>query len=207
MKYWDERGKLTSKIWISVYALNFFCINRDTYKFWSKLKEYNQSNLISSWPQNVNLKWQQYHIQPSHLQFIVSHICSGNRLAYMTWILLRKMKTYILAPVFWYFSLNIFQDIKVIPKLGGTVEDTELIEGLVFTQKAANINGPKRVEKAKIGLIQFCISPPKTDVSTQHHLELVHLILKWWENIVVVNDTCLQPKWGKDLQWQWSLHF
>lgn len=53
----------------------------------------------------------------------------------------------------------------MIKKLGGTVEDTELIEGLVFTNKSANINGPKRLEKVKIGLIQFCISPPKTDVS------------------------------------------
>ncbi|XP_014205253.1 T-complex protein 1 subunit delta [Copidosoma floridanum] len=56
------------------------------------------------------------------------------------------------------------KDIKVIKKLGGTVEDTELIDGLVFTQKSCNTNGPKRVEKAKIGLIQFCISPPKTDM-------------------------------------------
>ncbi|XP_063241976.1 T-complex protein 1 subunit delta isoform X2 [Bacillus rossius redtenbacheri] len=56
------------------------------------------------------------------------------------------------------------QDIKVIKQLGGTIEDTELIEGLVFTQKAANVSGPRRVEKAKIGLIQFCISPPKTDM-------------------------------------------
>uniref|UniRef100_A0A224XN34 T-complex protein 1 subunit delta n=1 Tax=Panstrongylus lignarius TaxID=156445 RepID=A0A224XN34_9HEMI len=56
------------------------------------------------------------------------------------------------------------KDIKVIKKLGGTVEDTELIEGLVFTNKAANVNGPKRLEKVKIGLIQFCISPPKTDM-------------------------------------------
>lgn len=55
-------------------------------------------------------------------------------------------------------------DIKVIKQLGGTVEDTQLIEGLVFPQRSANINGPKRVEKAKIGLIQFCISPPKTDM-------------------------------------------
>lgn len=54
----------------------------------------------------------------------------------------------------------------MIKKLGGTVEDTELIDGLVFTQKAANINGPKKIEKAKIGLIQFCISPPKPDVGT-----------------------------------------
>lgn len=58
------------------------------------------------------------------------------------------------------------KDIKVIKKLGGTVEDTELIDGIVFTEKSCNVNGPKRIEKAKIGLIQFCISPPKTDVST-----------------------------------------
>lgn len=55
-------------------------------------------------------------------------------------------------------------DIKVIKKIGGTVEDTELVDGLIFTQKACNVNGPRRVEKAKIGLIQFCISPPKTDM-------------------------------------------
>ncbi|XP_011876970.1 PREDICTED: T-complex protein 1 subunit delta [Vollenhovia emeryi] len=55
-------------------------------------------------------------------------------------------------------------DIKVIKKLGGTVEDTELVDGLIFTQRSCNVNGPKRIEKAKIGLIQFCISPPKTDM-------------------------------------------
>lgn len=56
------------------------------------------------------------------------------------------------------------KDIKVIRSLGGTVDDTELVDGLVFTQRASGSNGPKKVEKAKIALIQFCISPPKTDV-------------------------------------------
>merc|ERR1712130_854899 len=45
--------------------------------------------------------------------------------------------------------------------------DTELVDGMVFEQKAANINGPKRMEKAKIGFIQFCVSPPKTDMENQ----------------------------------------
>lgn len=58
-------------------------------------------------------------------------------------------------------------DIKVIRMLGGTVEDTELVDGLVFTQKVAGSGGPHRVDKAKIGLIQFCISPPKTDMDHQ----------------------------------------
>lgn len=59
------------------------------------------------------------------------------------------------------------KDIKVIQKLGGTVEDTELVDGLVFSQKTAGYGGPNKVEKAKIGLIQFCISPPKTDMDNQ----------------------------------------
>jgi len=46
--------------------------------------------------------------------------------------------------------------------LGGTVEDTELIDGLLLGQRVCC--GPKKIEKAKIGLIQFCISPPKTDM-------------------------------------------
>ncbi|XP_017774980.1 PREDICTED: T-complex protein 1 subunit delta [Nicrophorus vespilloides] len=55
-------------------------------------------------------------------------------------------------------------DIKVIKQLGGTTEDTELIDGIVFPHRTANVNGPKRIEKAKIGFIQFCISAPKTDM-------------------------------------------
>jgi T-complex protein 1 subunit delta len=46
------------------------------------------------------------------------------------------------------------KDIKIIKKIGGTVDDTELIEGLVLPQRVAG--GVKKVEKAKIGLIQFC---------------------------------------------------
>ena len=56
-------------------------------------------------------------------------------------------------------------DIKIIKKLGGTVDDTELIEGLVFQEKCAG--NVKTVKNAKIGLIQFCISPPKTDMDNQ----------------------------------------
>jgi T-complex protein 1 subunit delta len=55
------------------------------------------------------------------------------------------------------------KDIKVIKKLGGTIDDTELVRGLVFTQHAAHsAGGPTRVQNAKIGLVQFCLSAPKT---------------------------------------------
>jgi len=59
------------------------------------------------------------------------------------------------------------RDIKIIKKLGGTLDDTQTIDGLVLPQRFANDFGAKKVEKAKIGLIQFCISPPKTDMDNQ----------------------------------------
>merc|ERR1719394_1566291 len=57
------------------------------------------------------------------------------------------------------------KDIKVIQKLGGTVDDTEMVNGLVFQEKAAG--NVKKVDKAKLGLIQFQVSPPKTDMDNQ----------------------------------------
>jgi len=58
-------------------------------------------------------------------------------------------------------------DIKIMKKLGGTIDDTELIEGIVFNSRASMAGGTSKVEKAKIGFIQFCISPPKTDMENQ----------------------------------------
>jgi T-complex protein 1 subunit delta len=47
----------------------------------------------------------------------------------------------------------------------GTVEDTEMVDGLVLEQKISHLaGGVSSIEKAKIGLIQFCLSAPKTDV-------------------------------------------
>ena len=47
------------------------------------------------------------------------------------------------------------KNIKVSMKLGGTVDDSELIDGLVFTNNKVShfAGGPTRVEGAKIGLI------------------------------------------------------
>ena len=66
------------------------------------------------------------------------------------------------------------RNIKVSMKLGGTVDDSELIDGLCFTNNKVShfAGGPQRIENAKIGLLQFCLSAPKTDL----------------ENNVVVND-------------------
>jgi T-complex protein 1 subunit delta len=60
------------------------------------------------------------------------------------------------------------KDIRVVKKVGGTIDVTELVNGLVLTQNVVkSAGGPTRMEKAKIGLIQFQLSPPKPDVSAQ----------------------------------------
>ena len=66
------------------------------------------------------------------------------------------------------------RDINVSKKLGGTVDDSELIDGLVFVDKKAShfAGGPSKIKDAKIGLVQFVLSAPKTDL----------------ENNVVVHD-------------------
>lgn len=59
------------------------------------------------------------------------------------------------------------KNIRLIKKLGGTLDESHLVEGLVLDTKFCSDFGSKRIEKAKIGLIQFCISPPKTDMDNQ----------------------------------------
>ena len=60
------------------------------------------------------------------------------------------------------------KNIRIIKKVGGTIEDSEMIDGLVLNQPVIkSANGPTRMEKAKIGLIQFQLSPPKPDMENQ----------------------------------------
>ena len=57
------------------------------------------------------------------------------------------------------------RDIRIVKKVGGTIEDTELVDGVVLNQNViVSAGGPTRVEKAKIGIIQFQLSAPKPDV-------------------------------------------
>lgn len=57
------------------------------------------------------------------------------------------------------------RNIRVVKKVGGTIEDSETVDGLVLNQPIIkSAGGPTRMEKARIGLIQFQLSPPKPDV-------------------------------------------
>ncbi|KXN67476.1 T-complex protein 1 [Conidiobolus coronatus NRRL 28638] len=58
-------------------------------------------------------------------------------------------------------------DIRIVKKVGGTIDDTELLEGLALTQNVIkSAGGPARVEKAKIALVQFQLSAPKPDMES-----------------------------------------
>lgn len=60
------------------------------------------------------------------------------------------------------------KNIMVAKQIGGTIDDSELINGLVFVNKKAShfAGGPTRIENAKIGLVQFPLSAPKTDLES-----------------------------------------
>lgn len=84
------------------------------------------------------------------------------------------------------------KNIRIIKKVGGTIEDSEMVDGLVLNQGVVKSGGgPARMEKARIGLIQFQLSPPKPDVSALNLLfskadsDCVRLQM---ENQIVVND-------------------
>jgi len=72
------------------------------------------------------------------------------------------------------------RDIRIVKKVGGTIEDTELIDGVVLNQNVIiAAGGPTRIEKAKIGLIQFQLSAPKPDVRRMDLLS-INLLTGIW---------------------------
>lgn len=55
--------------------------------------------------------------------------------------------------------------IRMVTQLGGTMDDTELVHGLVLNKGSSKTaGGPTQIENAKVALIQFCLSAPKTDM-------------------------------------------
>jgi len=60
------------------------------------------------------------------------------------------------------------RNIRIVKKVGGTIDDSEMIDGLVLNQPVIKSSGgPTRIEKARIALIQFQLSPPKPDMENQ----------------------------------------
>ena len=114
------------------------------------------------------------------------------------------------------------KDIKVVKKLGGTIDDTELVEGLVFESlRPSSANGaPTKMANAKIALIQFQIATPKTDIENSvlvRKYEDMDRIMKEERKIIAgmvkkieatgVNVLLIQKSILKDATNELSLHF
>lgn len=112
-------------------------------------------------------------------------------------------------------------DVKIVKQVGGTMDDSELVRGLVLEKGAKHTaGGPLKVENAKVALIQFCLSAPKTDMENnvvvsdyaamdrilreerKYILNQCKKIKKWGCNVLLIQKSILRDAYN-DL----SLHF
>lgn len=58
------------------------------------------------------------------------------------------------------------RDIRLVEQVGGTVDDTELVQGLVLSKGAskAAAGAISRQTDAKVAILQYCLTAPKTDM-------------------------------------------
>ena len=65
-------------------------------------------------------------------------------------------------------SLSVDLDnIKVEKKAGGSIHDTKLIKGIILDKEVVHTGMPKRIEKAKIALINSALEIEKTEMSAE----------------------------------------
>jgi len=114
------------------------------------------------------------------------------------------------------------KDIKLVKKLGGTIDDTELVEGIVFDKckPSSASGGPMKIENAKIAVIQFQIATPKTDLENSvivKDYQAMDRIMKEERKIIAemvkkvvasgANVLLIQKSILKDATNELSLHF
>eukprot|EP00547_Thalassionema_nitzschioides_P017064 CAMPEP_0194233198 /NCGR_PEP_ID=MMETSP0158-20130606/1245_1 /TAXON_ID=33649 /ORGANISM="Thalassionema nitzschioides, Strain L26-B" /LENGTH=527 /DNA_ID=CAMNT_0038966047 /DNA_START=14 /DNA_END=1597 /DNA_ORIENTATION=+ len=119
-------------------------------------------------------------------------------------------------------STNVdLRDIRLVQQMGGTVDDTELVQGLVLhkgSKKTAG--GPSQMKDAKIALLQYCLSAPKTDMDNnvvvsdyaamdrilreerKYILQQCKIIKKSGANVVLIQKSILRDAYN-----ELSLHF
>lgn len=129
------------------------------------------------------------------------------------------------------------RDIRMVQQVGGTIDDTELVNGLVLSKGAAkSAGGPTHIgngggagtggaasnggDGAKIALIQFCLSAPKTDMDNsvvvsdyaamdrilreerKYVLGLCKKVKKSGANVILIQKSILRDAYN-----ELSLHF
>lgn len=121
-----------------------------------------------------------------------------------------------------YGNTNVdLRDIRIVEQAGGTVDDSELVRGLVLTKGSSkSAGGPGSMKDAKIALIQYCLSAPKTDMDNnvvvsdyaamdrilreerKYILGLCKTIKKSGANVVLIQKSILRDAYN-----ELSLHF
>jgi len=113
------------------------------------------------------------------------------------------------------------RDIRMVEQVGGTIDDTELVNGLVFKKGSTkSAGGPSQIPNAKIAMIQFCLSAPKTDMDNnivvsdyaamdrilrderKYLLGLCKKIKKSGANVILIQKSILRDAYN-----ELSLHF
>jgi T-complex protein 1 subunit delta len=113
------------------------------------------------------------------------------------------------------------RDIRIVEQVGGTIDDSELVHGLVL-QKGSNksAGGPTSMKNGKIVLLQYCLSAPKTDMDNtvivqdyaamdrilreerKYILQQCKQIKKCGANVVLIQKSILRDAYN-----ELSLHF
>ena len=102
-------------------------------------------------------------------------------------------------------------DIRVVQRVGGVIDDSELVDGVVFPHHfQRNASDARMIKDAKIALIQFQLSPPKTDMESQvilndyaqmdrvqreqrkYILQMVNAIAKTGANVILLQKSVLR---------------
>lgn len=113
------------------------------------------------------------------------------------------------------------RDIRIVQQVGGTIDETELIHGLVLNAPRTHAPGaPTVMQNAKIALIQFCLSAPKTDMDNtvvvedysamdrllreerKYILTMCKAIKKSGANVVLIQKSIMRDAYN-----ELSLHF
>jgi T-complex protein 1 subunit delta len=114
------------------------------------------------------------------------------------------------------------KDIRIVKKMGGTIDDTMLVEGIVFDKckPSSASGGPTKIENAKIAVVQFQIATPKTDLENSvivKDYQAMDRIMKEERKIIAdmvkkivasgANVLLIQKSILKDATNELSLHF
>jgi thermosome len=73
-------------------------------------------------------------------------------------------------------KVNVKENINIIHQRGGSIKDTKFVRGVVIDKARAHKNMPKKVEKAKIAILDTGIEVEKTKVTSKIHISSVDML-------------------------------